>query len=402
MIRKLLLAQQKPLQLFITWLGAFTGFFILLFALQYYLDFDELLNKKNDWLHPEYIVVNKKISLLSTFNQDGNAFSNEELEELKAFPGVEQIGLFKSNLFKASGTILQNNSSAEPVNLYAELFFEAVPNEFVDVKNEEWQWEEGDELIPIIVPADYLKLYNFGFAPSQKLPQISEKTVEAFTFRVYIDSLGRRLSFPGKIVGFSDRLNSILVPLNFLEYANKQFAPHREQLQPSRVVLVVKDPQNPALLRFLEDKAYEANSEQLRNARLNNVLRVMIGLVSAIGLVIIFLAILGWVQYAQLALHRSSYEVKTLIELGYKPGYLFLQYFKWSMVLLGSIVVCSIALLMLVKNVADAQIAQYGFELSTGLRAEIIPEAVLIFISFAAIQSWSLYRGIVQLARPRT
>lgn len=400
MIRRLLLHQQKPLQLFITWLGAFTGFFILLFSLQYYLDFKELLTEKNDWIHPEYLVINKKVSILNSL-AGPSGFSQEEQEELKSLPGVDQMGRFKSNLFKASGTILQNNSNSEEVNLYAELFFEAIPDEYVDVKTEDWKWEEGNEFIPIIVPADYLKLYNFGFAPSQKLPQISEKTVEAITFKIFIDSIGKRIAFPGRIVGFSNRLNSILVPLNFLEYANKTYAPNRTMKEPSRLVLVVKDPQNPTLMNFMKEKGYEANSEQLRNSRLNNVLRVLIGLVSAIGLVIVFLSILGWVQYSQLALHRSSYEVKTLIEIGFKPSTVFFVYLRWSLALLVSIVILSIALLLVLKNTADKEIAAYGFELSSGLRKEIIPEALLIFAAFALIQASSLYRGIIKLARPK-
>lgn len=395
MIRRLLLSRQKPLQLAIAWLGSFFGFFILLFSLQYYLDFRELLLVKNDWLHPEYLVVNKKVSLINAISGP-RTFKEEDIKELEALPQVEKTGVFQSNLFKASGTI--QHAAANGMNLYAELFFEALPDAFLDVKSSDWKWKEGDGEVPIIVPADYLKLYNFGFAPGQKLPQISEGMVSAVSFNIRIDGRDGRVETRGRIVGFSQRINSILVPLSFMEYANRNYAPEGARSLVSRVVLEVKDPSDPALTRLLEEKGYETNAEQLRSARLNNVLRVILGLVSVVGWVIVFLSILGFVQYSQLALQRSSYEIKTLIEIGHAPRRLFLFYTRYSVVLLFSIALLSLAGLYLLKWKADAVMAEYGFELASGLRTEIVPAALLIFALFLVFQLITLFRGIRKLA----
>ena len=44
---------------------------------------------------------------------------------------------------------------------------------------------------------------------------------------------GRVEQFKGKIVGFSNRLNTILVPQTFMDWANKSLAPGKEA-QPHR------------------------------------------------------------------------------------------------------------------------------------------------------------------------
>lgn len=57
------------------------------------------------------------------------------------------------------------------------LFFESVPDRFLDVRSDEWGFEEGSEFVPIILPRNYLNLYNFGFASTRGLPQVSEDLV---------------------------------------------------------------------------------------------------------------------------------------------------------------------------------------------------------------------------------
>ena len=45
-----------------------------------------------------------------------------------------------------------------------DMFFESVPDGFVDVNLDKWVFNENEPVIPIIIPRNYLNLYNFGFA----------------------------------------------------------------------------------------------------------------------------------------------------------------------------------------------------------------------------------------------
>ena len=70
----------------------------------------------------------------------------------------------------------------------------------------------------IIIPRNYLNLYNFGFAQSRSLPQLSEGVMGMVNLDIRITGVGRTENFKGKIVGFSNRLNTILVPETFMTW----------------------------------------------------------------------------------------------------------------------------------------------------------------------------------------
>ena len=215
MISRLLLRHQSVLQLLLAIAGTLAGLFVLLASLQSYLDFKNLLVTKSDLINPQYIIVNKKVSMLNTLAFSKNTFSDEEIEGLKKVSTVERVGKFSSNLFAAQAYVDQNDEKNIP-GFYTDLFFEAVSDDFIDVKSDRWKWSPGDSVVPLIIPADYLNLYNFGFAPSQDLPQISKKTVEAVSFNVKIRGVDTTVIIHAGVAGFSDRINSFLVPQSFL------------------------------------------------------------------------------------------------------------------------------------------------------------------------------------------
>lgn len=92
------------------------------------------------------------------------------------------------------------------------MFFESVPDEYVDVNLDKWEFDENERVVPIIIPRNYLNLYNFGFAQSRSLPQLSEGVMGMVNLDIRITGAGHTENFKGKIAGFSNRLNTILVP----------------------------------------------------------------------------------------------------------------------------------------------------------------------------------------------
>ena len=113
------------------------------------------------------------------------------------------------------------------IHLSTDMFFESVPDEFVDIKLDKWHFDEETHTIPIIIPRNYLNLYNFGFAQSRSLPKLSEGLMGLIQMDIMMRGNGRVEQYKGNIVGFSNRLNTILVPQSFMNWANKNFAPRR-------------------------------------------------------------------------------------------------------------------------------------------------------------------------------
>ena len=108
-----------------------------------------------------------------------------------------------------------------------EMFFEAVPDQYIDVDSDKWYFNPDNTEIPIIIPRNYLNLYNFGFAQSQGLPKLSEEMATALQLEIQLQGAEISETKTGRVVGFSNRLNTILVPETFLTWANHRFAPEK-------------------------------------------------------------------------------------------------------------------------------------------------------------------------------
>ena len=67
---------------------------------------------------------------------------------------------------------------------------------------------------------------------------------------------GRVEQYKGNIVGFSNRLNTILVPQSFMKWANENFAPNAEA-QPARLIIEVSNPADSAIASYFQKKGYD-------------------------------------------------------------------------------------------------------------------------------------------------
>ncbi|MBK7410701.1 MAG: hypothetical protein IPJ40_23185 [Saprospirales bacterium] len=241
-------------QLVAAGLGTAIGLVLLLGAVQLYLDVEYLLHR-DAGADPRYVQINKRVSLLNTL-AGASTFSEKEIDEILEKPFVQSVGVLTSNDFRVS-------AASENLGLYTELFFEAVPDAFLDVRESRFRWAPGDKEIPILLSRDYLALYNFGFAPSQGLPQLTPGAIQRVGFEINVGNGQRRTQFKGRIVGFSDRFNSILVPQSFMNWANQNFGDPASQKEPSRLVLEVDNPLASSFLDFVEDNNYELSTGRL-------------------------------------------------------------------------------------------------------------------------------------------
>ena len=170
---KILWKDHSRAHLLWAFLGTLAGFVLLLAGIQFYMDIKSVLSENRDLMDPEYIVINKKINIGQTLGLERVGFTHDEIVELASQPFATKVAPFLSNQFPVSG-YTENEKFPD---FYTELFFEAIPDEYVDVKSKDWTWDPNKGTIPIIIPQDYLNLYNFGFAPSQGLPQIPKGVI---------------------------------------------------------------------------------------------------------------------------------------------------------------------------------------------------------------------------------
>ena len=114
----------------------FVGFFfanlvgvvIILLGVQFYQDY-KALDNEDSFMKADYLIVNKKIGALAGLTGAQNTFSTDDIDELKAEPFVEHIGAFTPSSYNVRAKFNVEGF----VSFSTEMFFESVPDDFVDV-----------------------------------------------------------------------------------------------------------------------------------------------------------------------------------------------------------------------------------------------------------------------------
>ena len=314
-IAPFLSAGQNKMSRWFSYAGLGVGLLLLLCSIQMYININYLLKDKNPKKDGyDYISVTKVIS-------------NENMAEDHSFNEAEIAGLKNEKTIEAATPLLANKflvkatgSSALPFT--TDLFLESLDNSFIDTIPADFTWKEGQDVIPVIMAADYLELYNTVFAPTKDLPQFSEKSIAAIMIQLECYTANGTVKiFKAHVVGLSDRINSVLVPTNFLKWANKNFG-NTNITNPSRVFIKTKDANSPELLSFLQQKNYHVNKDKTKFGRVKQILQAIVSGLSGFGVLVILLAMMLFSFYLQLMIARSKDNLQLLLTLGYSPAWL--------------------------------------------------------------------------------
>ena len=313
MIWKLLKQHINPSQLLGFSLANVCGMVIVLLAIQFYRDVLPAFTQGDSFLKGDYVIVSKKISTLGTLVGKQTTFSTRDIEEIEEQPFVKRVGSFLPSQFKVmAGMGLQG------VTMSTDLFFESVPDANVDVQSDRWKFDPESGIIPIIIPRNYLNLYNFGFAQSRNLPQLSEGVIGMVNLDIRMAGNGQVGQMKGRIVGFSSRLNTILVPEAFIRWANARYGTGKEA-EPSRLVIEVSNPADERIVQFFQQKGYEQEGNELEAGKTTWFLKVVVGVVLSVGLLISVLSFYILILSVYLLLQKNMRKLETLLLIGYSP-----------------------------------------------------------------------------------
>ena len=298
------------------------GMLIVLLSLQFYRDVKPVFSEEDGFIRPDYLILSKRISALNTIGLGSvSTFSEREMNELASQPFAKRVGAFTASQYKVSCSMGINGVA----QLGTEMFFESVPDAFVDVDLKKWHFSEGDDVVPIILPKTYLAIYNFGFAQSQNLPKISENIVGLVEMTIAMRGNGRNEFIKGRVIGFSTRLNTILAPESFIKWSNERYAPEAET-EPSRIILEVKNPADDAIVNYINEKGYELEDDKLDAGRMTFFLRLVSGIVMLVGLLISLLSFYILMLSIYLLVEKNSDKMRTLLLIGYSPARVALPY----------------------------------------------------------------------------
>lgn len=296
------------------------GMFIVMLSVQFYEDVVPAFTAEDGFIKNTYLIVSKRISAVSTFAGEANAFTQSEQDELRSQRFTRQVGAFTASQYKVYASLGMGGAS-----FGTDMFFESVPSQFVDTDQSAWHFNPSQGEVPIILPRSYLAIYNFGFAQSQSLPKISEGVVSMIPLDIVLRGSGRQERIKGRVIGFSSRLNTILVPEDFMTWSNATFAPDAD-LAPTRLIVEVTNPTDDAIARFIQEKGYELEDDQLDAGRMTYFLKVVSGIILAVGLLISILSFYILMLSIYLLVQKNTTKLQNLLLIGYSPARVSLPY----------------------------------------------------------------------------
>jgi hypothetical protein len=382
-VKPLLQTGTSALSRWLSYIGLGLGVLLLLSSVQMFINIRQLMGEtKQSNTGFQFVSITKVVTDETMGDETKNSFNQQEIEELKAQPFIEDAAPLLANEFHVE-------LSAAGI-FRTDLFLESLENDFLDTLPPGFTWQEGGN-VPIIVGSDWFEAYNV-FAPGQGLPQMSKSASMNVPIFITCYGRGRTLRFRSNIVAYSDRVNSVLVPKNFLEYLNTNLGEKKQGA--SRVFIKTKDANNTQLLNFLEQKNYLLNKEKTRFAREKRIVEGILGALGVFGLLVVFMALMLFSFYLQLVIARSRENLQLLLLLGYSPGWLGKNLSRRFIPVYVVIVFTALAL---------TQLMQWGFhhylmfdreELQTPLHWIVILAAVVL-ICLSILTNFRMVRKLL-------
>lgn len=441
-------------ELGIATLGCLFGTTLLLLALQLYQDINSYLEENEK--PKNFFTINKKIEggALVNLGKKDDTFSPDELNNIKQLDGVKRIGGFVRNKFPLTLYIWPSGKVGLGAAAKTDLFFESIPDEFLDFVPKEWNWEEDATIVPIMVPKFYLDLWNFGLAPSRiEYPTLSTEAATGMPIQIFIGD-NRETILDGRFVAFSKRINSVLVPASFLNWANQKFGqpdsgdfyflwkngsidgPPKSKsdllnlqsdkafpswevsplgnpgervpietiasiapkdVQPSRIILEITENPSNELLQFIESQGYELNREfPEQDIIKKGVNGLFIGTLG-VGGMLSLLSIATFATSFRLVIARSAESSRNLLLLGFSPREISQVFFNRFMFLFSGILILSLFGSFMIKSYLISQAQEIEIIINNGFTMLSIGGLLLYGTIFLATNKSVIQKSVNDL-----
>ncbi|MCL2327899.1 MAG: hypothetical protein FWC39_05225 [Bacteroidetes bacterium] len=364
-------------------ISSIIGLYIVFLACSSFSLFKSIQQVEDDLFAKDFLIISKKISTFTTLRNSPATFSQSEIETLKKQEFFNSVDAFMSSQFSVT---LFSDSKLIP-KFYTDFFFEAVPDKYVYNTTESWHWHEGMASVPVILPYNFLALYNFGYAPTRGLPQLSESVFRSIPLKIRIYNDTQSAQFAIKIIGFSKKINTVLVPQNFLQWANTEFAPNAKN-QPSRLIIDCPNLADARIAQFFAQKNLQIDESSLANSKLTLYLTIALTLVGGIGIIITLLALWLLVFNFQLIIERNKERIRNLYLLGFsrkniqKP-YLLIIYTLCpllSIVAFFASHITYIKIIEIVETITTIEVPMFWFSLICAIICTIVIIAINVFV----------------------
>ncbi len=368
------------------------GMLIVLLSIQFYMDVIPVFTQGDSFIKKDYLIVSKRISMVSSLAGKSNSFTEDEINDIRKQDFCKSVGVFTPTLYKVAANIGMDGMAA----FSTEMFFESVPDRYVDLNTKNWTYKDGDTTIPIILPRTYLTIYNFGFAQSRSLPKLSEGVIGLMDLDIKLSGNGLEQRMKGRVIGFSNRLNTILVPGEFMKWSNNKFAPGANT-EPVRLVVEVYNPTDDAIAKYFQDRGYEVESDKLDAGKTTFFLKVVSGIVLAVGLLISALSFYILMLSIYLLVQKNADKLQNLLLIGYSPAKVSRPYQTLTILMNMLVFVLALGLLVIVRGYyLDTILSLFPGMEAAGMWPAIVTGCIL-FVLVSLLNVWAVKNKVLSI-----
>ena len=318
------------------------GLTIVLLAVQFYRDVRPVFNDEESFISKDYLIITRAVTGAGAMMGSNGEFSDADIHDLEQQPWCRQVGQFLNSDFAIDARLGVGSGHA----MYTQFFFESIPDEFIDIDPAQWGFTADKPEVPVVISRDYLSLYNFGFAATKGMPRISEGQAEMLPIEFTLSGNGKRMDMPGRIVGFSNRLNTVIVPQEFMEWANGYFGTGEAQ-RPQRLIVEVSTPGDVKIENYMDEHHYEVAGDKMSSSKANYFLTVISGIVIAVGIIISLLSFFVLMLSIYLLLQKNTRKLQDLLLLGFSPNQVSKHYILLVVGLNAAVLVLAVILMLL-------------------------------------------------------
>lgn len=355
--------------------ASLVGLVIVAVAVQFYHDVAPIFSADDSFIGRDYIIISNHISGMGSFMGAKPVFSDDEIDDIQSQPWAMRLGRFTTSQYSITASVGMGGHS-----MSTKMFFEAIPDEFLDIDPAQWDFDPKHPEIPVIVARDYLSIYNFGFAAAQGMPQVSENMVSMVPITFTLSGAGHRDTIPGRIVGFSNRLNTIVVPQEFLSWSNNRYSLLRHQ-QPSRLIIEINSMSDPGIDDYMSQHGYDIAGDKANSRKTTYLVTIMTTIVAVIGLVISALAFLVLMLSIYLLLQKNSRRLRDLLILGYPPAQIAAPYIRLVVAINVAVLIIAIAATIIVRSLYMPLLTQIGDAGGSVVGSIIVAMAIMTLIT---------------------
>lgn len=364
-------------------LANLVGLTIVLVGIQFYRDVRPVFNDEESFIRKDYLIITRAVTTTGTILGNASEFSAADIADLEAQDWCRQVGEFTSSDFAISASIGMDNAHA----MRTQFFLESIPNEFIDVDAGQWGFNPGQPEVPVIISRDYLTLYNFGFAATQDMPKISEGQAGMIPVKFTFSGNNRRETIGGRIVGFSSRLNTVIVPDDFMRWANNRYGSASPQ-RPQRLIVEVSSPGDVKIEQYMDSHHYDVAGDKMSASKANYFLTLISSIVVAVGIIISLLSFFVLMLSIYLLLQKNTHKLQNLLMLGYSTQQVARPYIRLVIVLNAVVLVLSVILMLVARTGYLPNLRAFGVR-GAGLWVSIAV-GILIMAAISAGNVWAI------------